>query len=288
MMRPLWSWFPSTGFVCRRQRGPVWQTSLLQDVVDVVLDGGHGNEQAAGDLLVTQAVGNQRGNLALAPGKQTDTVIRANFCRTQNNHRLPKSPRRGKIDGQATVEVDILGQRDEFLQRYGASVVSMHRLDELAETKERVLTDGRRIAVEHIYPHTSLTERAPSMPVKAEDKKIVEELLRAMQTGPSAFEELLALFSEDAVLVEPFAGSMQTHTGKQAIRGSLNEMSQNRAADLTLKLDRVDMDGSAVRAEWTCTSTSMPGPMRGYDMVTIRGGKISRLEIFITEMPAMG
>ena len=125
------------------------------------------------------------------------------------------------------------------------------------------------------------------MPVKAEDRKIVEDLCRAMQTGPSAFAELLALFADDGVLVEPFTGRMQTHTGKQAIRASLEQMAQNRAPDLTLTLDRVDMDGSAVRAEWTCTSKVMPGPMRGYDLFTIRSGKISRLEIVITEMPAM-
>jgi len=124
------------------------------------------------------------------------------------------------------------------------------------------------------------------MPVKAEDRKVVEDLLRTMQTGPSAFEELLALFADDGVLVEPFTGTMQTHTGKPAIRASLNQMAQHRAPDLTLKLDRVDMDGGAVRAEWTCTSDSMPGPMRGYDLFTIHGGKISRLEIFITQMPS--
>lgn len=123
------------------------------------------------------------------------------------------------------------------------------------------------------------------MPVKAQDRKIVEDLMRAMQMGPAAFEELLGLFAEDGVLVEPFSGAMQTHTGKPALRASLNQMSQNRAPDLALALDRVDMDGNAVRAEWTCTSKSMPGPMRGYDLFTIREGKISRLEIFVTEMP---
>jgi len=125
------------------------------------------------------------------------------------------------------------------------------------------------------------------MPVKAEDRKIVEDLCRAMQTGPSAFAELLTLFADDGVLVEPFTGRMQTHTGKQAIQASLEQMAQNRAPDLTLTLDRVDMDGSAVRAEWTCTSKVMPAPMRGYDLFVIRSGKISRLEIVITEMPAM-
>src|SRR5262249_27831619 len=99
------------------------------------------------------------------------------------------------------------------------------------------------------------------MPVRDEDRRVVQDLMQAMQTGPAAKEELLALFAEDAVLVEPFTGQPLTHTGKPAIRASLEQMMQNRAPDLTLKLDRVDMDGSTVRAEWTCTSKMMPGPM---------------------------
>ncbi|MBI3407036.1 MAG: nuclear transport factor 2 family protein [Planctomycetes bacterium] len=125
------------------------------------------------------------------------------------------------------------------------------------------------------------------MPVKEADHKIVSDLMRAMQRGPGAEEELLALFSEDAVLVEPFMGQPQTHSGKPAIRASLVQMNQNRAPDMALALDRVDMEGGAVRAEWTCTSSFMPTPMRGYDLFAIRGGKIAKLEICVTEMPDM-
>ena len=116
---------------------------------------------------------------------------------------------------------------------------------------------------------------------EAELEHVHGALRGAITTNP------VAVSNDDGVLVEPFTGRMQTHTGKQAIRASLEQMAQNRAPDLTLTLDRVDMDGSAVRAEWTCTSKVMPGPMRGYDLFVIRSGKISRLEIVITEMPAM-
>jgi hypothetical protein len=106
-----------------------------------------------------------------------------------------------------------------------------------------------------------------------------------MQTGPAAENEILELFAEDGVLVEPFAGRIQTHVGKTQLRACLQDMWTNRAPDLRLKTDRVDLDGETLRAEWTCTSTVLPGPMRGYDLFTIRQGKISRLEIVITEMP---
>jgi ketosteroid isomerase-like protein len=125
------------------------------------------------------------------------------------------------------------------------------------------------------------------MPVSDRDRRVIADLTRAMQVGPAAEEELLALLTEDAVLVEPFSGRVQTHKGKAAIRKSLAQMWQNRAPDLRLELDRVDVDGSVLRADWTCTSAMMPGPMRGYDHFTTRAGKIDRLEIVITEMPQM-
>jgi ketosteroid isomerase-like protein len=126
------------------------------------------------------------------------------------------------------------------------------------------------------------------MPVSDSDRQIVADLCTAMQEGPSGSEALLGLFAEDGVLVEPFSGRMRTHVGKPAIRASLAEMMRDRAPDFTLTLGRVDMDGDRVRAEWTCTASVLPGPMRGYDLFTIRAGKIARLEIFITEMPPMG
>ncbi len=123
------------------------------------------------------------------------------------------------------------------------------------------------------------------MPVTTTDQRIIEDLFKAMQTGPAAENDLLALFAEDGVLVEPFTGQMQTHQGKPAIKASLVPMWSNRAPDMKIKLDRVDMQDSTIRAEWTCTASVMPGPMRGYDLFQIQGGKIKRLEINITEMP---
>jgi uncharacterized protein (TIGR02246 family) len=123
------------------------------------------------------------------------------------------------------------------------------------------------------------------MPVNERDRKLVEDMLRAMQAGAPAEQELLSLFTEDAVLVEPFTGRVQTHSGKSAIRASVQAMAQTRAPDLALRLDRIDLDGDHLRAEWTCTSAMLPAPMRGHDLVTVRDGRISRLEIVITDFP---
>jgi hypothetical protein len=123
------------------------------------------------------------------------------------------------------------------------------------------------------------------MSVSTKDRQVIESVFRSMQTGPSAEKELLSYFAEDGVLVEPFTGQVQTHAGKAAIKASLVPMWANQAPDMKIMLDRVDLHGSTIRAEWTCTSSVMPGPMRGYDLFQIINGIIQRMEIIVTEMP---
>ena len=126
------------------------------------------------------------------------------------------------------------------------------------------------------------------MTVSEPDRKIVENLFKAMQAGPAGEDDMMALFADDAVFTEPFSGEPKTHTGKDAIRASFQDMWREPAPELKLMLDRVDLDGQNIRAEWTCTSAIFPTPMRGYDVFTIAGGKIAKLEITVTEMPPMG
>ena len=125
------------------------------------------------------------------------------------------------------------------------------------------------------------------MSVDKNDREVVDRLFKAMQAGPSGESEMMALFSDNAVFVEPFSGMPQTHSGKDAIKTSFQSMWETPAPDLKLIVDRVDLDGKNVRAEWTCTSSVFPTPMRGYDLFSIREGLIERLEIYITEMPPM-
>ncbi len=120
------------------------------------------------------------------------------------------------------------------------------------------------------------------------DRDVVDRLFKAMQAGPAGETEMMELFAADAVFLEPFSGQVQTHEGADAIRASFKEMWANPAPELELVLDRADLDGDRVRADWTCTSPVFPSPMRGYDLFTIESGKIKRLEIHVTEMPPMG
>jgi hypothetical protein len=126
------------------------------------------------------------------------------------------------------------------------------------------------------------------MPVSAQQRKLVEDLFKAMQMGPGGEESMMDLFADDAVLIEPFSGEPQTHTGRNAIRHSFRDQWKNPVPALRLVLDRVDLDGRQVRADWTCTSPAFPSPMRGYDLFALNGeGKIARLEIIVTEAPPM-
>ena len=123
------------------------------------------------------------------------------------------------------------------------------------------------------------------MPVPEQDRKIVENLFKAMQMGPSGEEAMMTLFDEHAVFIEPFSGQVQTHKGKNAIRDSFRQMWKEPLPDLKLILDQAELDGETVRAQWTCVSPALPTPMRGFDLLRIRAGKIMRLEIVVTEMP---
>ncbi len=126
------------------------------------------------------------------------------------------------------------------------------------------------------------------MPVSNDDRTMVEALFKAMQAGPAGEDAMMALFAENAVFVEPFSGEVRTHTGTDAIRTSFQQMWSEPGPELSLNLERVDVDGDRVRAEWNCTSPAFPEPMRGHDLFTIREGKIARLEVVVTSMPPMG
>ena len=126
------------------------------------------------------------------------------------------------------------------------------------------------------------------MQVNAQQRQAVERLFKAMQAGPAGEDAMVGLFTEDAVLIEPFSGRPQTHRGRAAIRQSFRDQWNSPPPDLTLVLDRVDLDGVLVRAEWTCTSPVFPSPMRGYDLFTLNeAGLITRLEIIVTDAPPM-
>lgn len=109
--------------------------------------------------------------------------------------------------------------------------------------------------------------------------EVVDAYFDAMKAGASRVDDLLALFAEDAVYIEPFSGAPRTHEGWPAIADAIRTSMQSPPPDMTLEVNRVDVDGDVVRSEWTCCSPVFPGPMRGVDRCTVADGRIQRLEV---------
>ncbi len=107
----------------------------------------------------------------------------------------------------------------------------------------------------------------------------ITAFFKAMQTGAASETEMMSLFADDAVYVEPFSGAPRTHAGKPAIRAVMAEGWKYPLPDMRLTIDRVDVDGVSVRATWTCTSPGLPGGKgRGENLFVLKEGRIHRLE----------
>jgi len=123
--------------------------------------------------------------------------------------------------------------------------------------------------------------------VNEHEKNTIEAVYEAMQAGATGEDRMVELFAEDGVLVEPFSGTPRTHHGQKAIRECYRMMmAAPRPPDFRLALDRIDAESGRILADWTCTASVMPGPMKGQDEYVLEGGKIKRLEIRLLGGPA--
>ncbi|MFN8526387.1 MAG: nuclear transport factor 2 family protein [Chloroflexota bacterium] len=107
----------------------------------------------------------------------------------------------------------------------------------------------------------------------------VDQFFRAMQAGATHADQMMSLFSDDAVYVEPFTGQPATHAGKAEIRAVFEAGWQNPLPDMRINVDWVELKGDTVEAGWTCFSPALPnGSGSGVNWFTIRDGLIVRLE----------
>ena len=119
------------------------------------------------------------------------------------------------------------------------------------------------------------------------DQGLVETYFKGMAAGADGEQDLMSVFADDAVYVEPFTGGPGVrleHTGKQAIHEFFLESYRQQMTPIEITLQRVDVDGDELRSEWHCTMPGIP-PFSGHDQYTIRDGKIARLEVFVDRMP---
>jgi ketosteroid isomerase-like protein len=110
---------------------------------------------------------------------------------------------------------------------------------------------------------------------------------KAMQRGPEGVAELIALFTDDAVYVEPFSPGGGFHVGKAAIEGWLSMSQQSAPPAIELSVDRIDAHDDEIEVAWTCESAAFSRPSRGVDRFTLRDGMISRLETRLTQLPEL-
>ncbi len=116
-----------------------------------------------------------------------------------------------------------------------------------------------------------------------ENRDLIERYFAAMRRGAEAEDEMMELFADDAVYVEPFTGAAEPWVGKDAVRTALRRGWEQPLPDLELHVRRIDIGGTEATAEWVCTSSALPGPVTGSDRYTISNGKITRLEVRIVD-----
>jgi len=126
------------------------------------------------------------------------------------------------------------------------------------------------------------------MAISPDERSLVDRYFAAMQAGAEGEQEMVSLFGDDAEYIEPFSqqGRRTSHKGIGAIRAFFHESFQGpTSGNVKLTLDRLDVDGNQLRADWTCEMPMFPAPFSGYDLYTIRDGKIQRLEINLSSPP---
>jgi ketosteroid isomerase-like protein len=84
------------------------------------------------------------------------------------------------------------------------------------------------------------------------NRQLVDGYFAAMRRGAAAESEMMELFADDAVYVEPFIGG-ELAVGKAAIRELLRRGWEFPLPDL-------EIDGAAARTRWECVLQGSPVP----------------------------
>lgn len=110
----------------------------------------------------------------------------------------------------------------------------------------------------------------------------IDRYFAAMRQGSDAETEMMALFAEDAVYVEPFSGGTEPAEGKAAILDRLRSGWETPLPDMELDVRSIDVQGSHATSMWECRSSVFPAPVEGCDRYEFNAeGLIVRLEVEI-------
>ncbi len=114
------------------------------------------------------------------------------------------------------------------------------------------------------------------------ERDLIERYFSAMRRGAAAEHELVGLFAEDAVYIEPFTDETPA-IGVDQIRDRLRRGWEQPLPDLELDVLSIDVNGPNATARWVCRSPALPGPMEGIDRYRIEDGRITHLEVRLAE-----
>ena len=113
------------------------------------------------------------------------------------------------------------------------------------------------------------------------DAEIINRYFAAMRRGAEAEHEMMSLFADDAVYVEPFSGLSTPACGKEEVRARLQMGWEHPLPQLELDVLSVEVAGGTATSSWECRSSSFPAPVRGTDRYQFVDGLIARLEVTI-------
>lgn len=111
-----------------------------------------------------------------------------------------------------------------------------------------------------------------------DSRRVIDRYFSAMRRGSAAEDELVGLFADDAVYIEPFTEATPA-VGAHQIRNRLRRGWEQPLPDLELEVLSIDIAGPEATAQWVCRSPALPGPIHGVDTYRIEGGKITYLEV---------
>lgn len=117
---------------------------------------------------------------------------------------------------------------------------------------------------------------------EADAARTVDRYFAAMRQGRSAEADMMALFSDDIVYIEPFSGDAEPAVGKAAVRARLRHGWDAPLPDMELDVRSVDVRGATATSMWECRSSAFPAPVTGRDTYEFDdAGLISRLHVEI-------
>ena len=119
---------------------------------------------------------------------------------------------------------------------------------------------------------------------EARSRGTVGQYYAAMRRGAPAEDEMLALFAEDAVYVEPFSG-LDPAVGKEQIRARLRAGWEQPLPEFELDVLTMAVTETVAECTWECRSPALAAPQRGRDRYELVDGLIVRLDVGLLSRP---